>query len=92
MPWYPPTQLEAEAAAQFLAAILESQQRCEALAGEDGAGLGGGLRGTPHRGGPLASRMMTALPRANRPGRARRARLRTRSSGSSTSSLSPRRE
>ena len=50
MPWYPPTRLEAEAAAQFLAAILEAQQRYGALSGEDDAGPGGGPHGAPHRG------------------------------------------
>ena len=53
MPWYPPTRLDEEAAAQLLASILEAQQRYEALAGGDDADSGGGPSGLPPPGSAL---------------------------------------
>ena len=46
MPWWPPSQLEAAEAAQFLAAILDAQQRAEAM-DQDGSALPVGGPGEP---------------------------------------------
>ena len=53
MPWYPPTRLDEEAAAQLLASIMEAQQRYEALSGGDDANSGGRPSGVPPPGGTL---------------------------------------